>query len=105
MHTFAVMMTELVTGEAINWPATAGMLTVIVLLASGVGAIIAALVVKPMIEVSQEKIELKIKDLKDTCVSKDVFMAYTVADAHEHGHMQRQLELLTQTNSRGSHAD
>ncbi len=69
-----------------DWPSTAGMLTVIVMGSGVIGGLIGALICKPMIETAMTRL-----------VSREIFDIYAANDKNEHSQMRDQLAAIWET--------
>lgn len=78
-----------------DWPAFAGILTVLVGLSSIVAALINGMIVKPMIQAAKNEISVKIEKVMTTMVSREVFEIFADNDRAEHDDMKQQLRELS----------
>ena len=88
----AAMLSET---NASDWPALAGMIIAFGAVTGLIGAAIAGMIVEPMIQKAKDEITLKIEDMSEKMVSKEIFKIYTDRDQAEHEEMHLQLRELS----------
>ena len=98
---FAQHMASMLSEASISdWPALAGMIVALGAIAGIIGAIIAGMIVEPIIQKAKDEIALKIERVMQTMVSKEVFEVFAVNDRAEHEDMKEQLRALANGNHR-----
>jgi hypothetical protein len=96
LHDMAAMLLE---GNANDWPALAGMIVAFGGIAGIVGAVIAGMIVEPIIQKAKDEIALKIEKVMQTMVSKEVFEVFATNDRAEHEDMKEQLRELAKNGN------
>ena len=92
LGSMAVFLSE---ARAEDWPALLGMIVALGTIAGLVGALIAGMIVEPMIQKAKDEIGIKIERIMEAMVSREIFKMYTDRDEAEHIEMKKAIISLS----------